>query len=90
MQDGEAKREQEKTRTTITAIKAPVITCVGWRREMKGITKERSMWTKKMRFQTAAYIEKQHVNAEERKQQTTGEKKGKGLISGATQGQYAD
>lgn len=51
------------------------------------------MWIKKMRFQTAPYIEKQHVTQMREKKKTTGEKKGKGLISGATnvvQGKYGD
>lgn len=46
-----------------------------------------------MRFQTAAHMEKQHVTQRREKQKTTGEKKGKGLISGATnvvQGKYGD
>lgn len=60
--------------------------------KIKGIEKqEQRMWIKKMRVQTAPYIEKQHVTQMREQQKTTGEKKGKGLISGATsvvQGKY--
>lgn len=47
--------------------------------KIKGIKKvtEQRMWIKKMRFQTAPYIEKQHVTQRREKQQMTGEKKGK-------------
>lgn len=57
----------------------------GRKAKIKGIKKqEQRMWIKKMRVQTAPYIEKQHVTQMGEQQKTTGEKKGKGLISGAT------
>lgn len=80
------ERKNAKTQTGPKArgsIKAPVIMCMEWRRK-EDVDKKDEVPNSTVHRQATCH-------AEERQQKTTGEKKGKGLISGATnevQGKY--